>query len=617
MYSGVAVYEMEVNKVSVMRRRADSWLNATQILKVAGVDKGKRTKVLEKEILADEHEKVQGGYGKYQGTWITYKRGRDLCRQYGVEEALRPLLEYDMGQDGISVAGRGSITTPTKEQALAAQRKKLMYNGHPENRQPAQSPSGTFFKNISATAANAVNAINKARLDSPVSRPGSSKKKPVQTRRPSQPLESSLPGSSQHSSQTLHSEASLGNVPRLEPAFEATYTPPRFTNHQSSGSNLDMHAPAAKRARPSSRGVNMSMKVRKTTASNNNDFLAYQPAAFPTTMVDGAFGGLPPLPQPTTPVDQEKQRLLIELFMDPLQTDFSNHPAFERLAGEDLDIPMDVTAHTALHWAATLARISLLRALIFKGASIYRVNVGGETALIRAAFTTNNLDNGSFPYLLELLGPTIEMRDGRGRTLLHHIAVSSAVHKKGPACKYYLESLLEFVVRQGSAPSSQVNSFNGDLGLAPPRPRAIGLARFMTDMVNATDRAGDTALNLVARIGNKSIIQQLLEVGASPIIPNHGGLKPVDFGVGGDPDPADASLSSQQSIPNSEKTMVNRVAESSRDLMSCKYQPFQLTSLTMNTWRAVPLCIEPPSFPVEIASTNPLFRSDDCPCINS
>jgi regulatory protein SWI6 len=52
-----------------MRRRGDSFVNATQILKVAGVDKGRRTKILEKEILPGKHEIVQGGYGKYQGTW--------------------------------------------------------------------------------------------------------------------------------------------------------------------------------------------------------------------------------------------------------------------------------------------------------------------------------------------------------------------------------------------------------------------------------------------------------------------------------------------------------------------------------------------------------------------
>lgn len=69
-YSGVAVYEMLIQGVSVMRRRADSYLNATHILKLAGMDKGKRTKILEREVVIGEHEKVQGGYGKYQGTWL-------------------------------------------------------------------------------------------------------------------------------------------------------------------------------------------------------------------------------------------------------------------------------------------------------------------------------------------------------------------------------------------------------------------------------------------------------------------------------------------------------------------------------------------------------------------
>lgn len=69
VYSSVPVYEIMCRGIAVMRRRADSYLNATQILKVAGVDKGKRTKILEKEILTGTHEKVQGGYGKYQGTW--------------------------------------------------------------------------------------------------------------------------------------------------------------------------------------------------------------------------------------------------------------------------------------------------------------------------------------------------------------------------------------------------------------------------------------------------------------------------------------------------------------------------------------------------------------------
>lgn len=43
VYSGVPVFEMMCRNVAVMRRRADSYLNATQILKVAGTrDSNKR-----------------------------------------------------------------------------------------------------------------------------------------------------------------------------------------------------------------------------------------------------------------------------------------------------------------------------------------------------------------------------------------------------------------------------------------------------------------------------------------------------------------------------------------------------------------------------------------------
>lgn len=57
----IPVFEAMIRGISVMRRTADSWVNATQILKVAGIPKSARTKILEKEILSGTHEKVQGG----------------------------------------------------------------------------------------------------------------------------------------------------------------------------------------------------------------------------------------------------------------------------------------------------------------------------------------------------------------------------------------------------------------------------------------------------------------------------------------------------------------------------------------------------------------------------
>jgi hypothetical protein len=51
-----------------MRRRHDNWINATHILKAAGFDKPARTRILERDVQKDVHEKIQGGYGKYQGS---------------------------------------------------------------------------------------------------------------------------------------------------------------------------------------------------------------------------------------------------------------------------------------------------------------------------------------------------------------------------------------------------------------------------------------------------------------------------------------------------------------------------------------------------------------------
>lgn len=575
---------METHGVAIMRRRHDSWLNATQILKVAGIDKGKRTKVLEKEILSGRHEKVQGGYGKYQGTWVSYDRGVEFCRQYGVEEMLRPLLQYDMGQDGMTVAGQGNVDTPTKEQAMAAQRKRNMLSGGIDNRPTGNSPNGTFFKNISKTAANAVNAINKARFDSPAPRPGTGNKYSGPARRPSQQMfgsqESAFAGSSQQSMQSLHSENSFSNS-QLDPALRVPFYPASQDQNQ----NGDFQEPPRKRARPSSTqdpfGNDLELSMIDGSAEQADPF-HYQHSH---RNVGSSFTGLAPLPQPTTKMAMERQQLLMSLFLDQSQSDFSAHPALLRLSSEDLDLPIDGTAHTALHWAATLARPALVRALIRKGASIFRLNGGGETALIRASQTTNNMDNNTFSELLDLLGPTIEVRDGRGRTVLHHIAVSSAVPGRAAACRYYLESLLEFVVRQGSNANSAQNSFTNTLfnetqdSNVPPPMKSIGLARFMNEIVNSPDMSGDTALNLAARIDNKSIIHQLLEIGADPTIPNRGGLKPVDFGVGGEPEPYNERQQTSL-VTRNEGPQTSKVNESSQDLMSCEHSPPYLFILT-------------------------------------
>ncbi|KAM0191597.1 hypothetical protein ACHAPA_007102 [Fusarium lateritium] len=523
-YSGVDVYEMEVNNIAVMRRRNDSWLNATQILKVAGVDKGKRTKILEKEIQTGEHEKVQGGYGKYQGTWIKFDRGVQVCRQYGVEELLRPLLTYDMGQDG-GVAGQGDFNTPTKEQAMAAQRKRL-YNQSADGR--PNGISGTFFKNISTTASHAVAAISKARFDSPGprSRNGPSRA-PSFSRQASMQNGDDFPSNSQQSFASDYGQQvdSAYSTQQVNNSMQITEPePPRkrqrvtMTPAESFsggyGSNMDMYAAA----------------FPGSPTEPNESFIYTQSAIQDRSPIEEGNGPLPPLPYEMSPDIEMKRNMLMSLFLEAPGTDPTKHDMLRTYTPLELDMPIDLQSHTALHWAATLARMPLLRALIAAGASPARVNASGETALMRACLVTNSQDHNSFPDLLEVLGGTIEARDHKGRTVLHHIAVTSAVKGRNAASRYYLESLLEWVVRQGSAPNSQNTQTNGN-GSQAASPK-MGIARFMSEIVNAQDSVGDTALNIASRIGNRSIISQLLEVGADPNIANRVGLRPLDFGIG-------------------------------------------------------------------------------------
>lgn len=543
---------MEVNSIAVMRRRNDSWLNATQILKVAGVDKGKRTKILEKEIQTGEHEKVQGGYGKYQGTWIRFERGVEVCRQYGVEDLLRPLLTYDMGQDG-GVAGRGDLNTPTKEQAMAAQRKRMYNSANAEGR--TNGAAGTFFKNISSTASNAVAAISKARFDSPGPRGRNGPTRPPSfSRQSSMQNPDDFPGNSQQSF-----ASDYGN--QVDSAY-STQNTQVFSGDEPVRKRQRVLTPSDSFGAYTAQSMDLYANNFPGSPTEPNESFIYSQAGINVNTDDGV--PLPPLPYELSPEADQKRSILMGLFMDSNIKDYSKQEALQTLSPLDLDSPIDTANHTALHWAATLARIPLLRALISAGADPFRVNGVGETALMRACQVTNNSDQSSFPELLDVLGNTIEVRDSKGRTVLHHIAVASAVKGRSQSSRYYLESLLEWVVRQGSAPSSQTAP-SGSASV----PK-INLGRFMSEIVNAQDKSGDTALNIVARINNKSIISQLLEVGADPGISNNNGLRPVDFGIKGN---GEEGANGEVGDRNGNVDSSQKCRESSDEIINCEFIP--------------------------------------------
>lgn len=126
----VPVYELKVAGDHVMRRRADDWINATHILKVAGFDKPARTRILEREVQKGVHEKIQGGYGKYQGTWVPLGEGRGLAEKHGVLDRIINIFDY--------VAGDHSPPPAPKHTTAASNRPKQNKPAPPPKKVVAQ-----------------------------------------------------------------------------------------------------------------------------------------------------------------------------------------------------------------------------------------------------------------------------------------------------------------------------------------------------------------------------------------------------------------------------------------------------------------------------------------------
>ncbi|KAF2721916.1 apses-domain-containing protein [Polychaeton citri CBS 116435] len=139
-YSNVPVYEYTVEGNHVMRRRADDWINATHILKVADYDKPARTRILEREVQKGVHEKVQGGYGKYQGTWIPLQDAQVLAERNGVLHRLRPIFDYVAGDRSPPPAPKHTTAAPSKPRAS---------KGAATQRRPAGKKTKPTFTNRS------------------------------------------------------------------------------------------------------------------------------------------------------------------------------------------------------------------------------------------------------------------------------------------------------------------------------------------------------------------------------------------------------------------------------------------------------------------------------------
>lgn len=171
----------------------------------------------------------------------------------------------------------------------------------------------------------------------------------------------------------------------------------------------------------------------------------------------------------------------------------------------DVDTILDDKGHTALHLAASMGRQHTVCHLISAGADIHRGNFAGETPLMRASIDTHNSDQQCFNLLVTSLHPSIRTLDTSKKSVLHHIMYLAGIQGRAICARYYLDQIFLWIA------SNQGGDFKS--------------------IIDLQDEYGDTALNIAARVGNRSLVRTLLDVGANRILPNKLGLRPGDFGV--------------------------------------------------------------------------------------
>ncbi|KAK7061014.1 transcriptional regulator swi6 [Paramarasmius palmivorus] len=539
VYSSVQVYECMIRGIAVMRRRGDSFVNATQILKVAGVDKGRRTKILEKEILPGKHEIVQGGYGKYQGTWVPLERGRDIALQYGVLPLLAPLFDFTPSTNSLSAlpVSTPNISASPRPLSASSSYSSLGGTGMPGMLAPPPIMPGSALRLLNQGRAQGLFTPSTSSAGPSVTRTAQSASPALPYHQPQSPFTAA--SQTPPPPQTLkrqRSETEPEAAPITNDVQMKDVPKPAPTVPQTNGATAPDENPSpAKRARKESTPPSQELLAPPPTQQQQQPSVppfidgnarpvsvasGKQPSATPTSEVirHPRFATKPSFPRnldPTLPLKDTRRTAVISSICqtdDPtavltLLRDIAPLPANQNAPSSsqsptfDVDTILDDQGHTALHLASSLSRQATVRALLAEGADVHRGNHLGETPLIRTILATHAYSAQSISDLLQagLAKAILTVDTSRKSVFL------AGVKGRAAAARYYLDQVFLWIAQKMDADFACI--------------------------VDLQDEHGDTALNIAARVGNRSMVRVLLDVGANRTLMNKLGLRPGDFGV--------------------------------------------------------------------------------------
>ncbi|KAG0669117.1 hypothetical protein C6P45_004058 [Maudiozyma exigua] len=574
-YSDTDVFECYVKGFEVnivMRRMRDDWVNITQIFKVAKFSKAQRTKVLEKESMTMPHEKIQGGYGRFQGTWAPLPSAIILAAKYNIADpVVTQLLQFQFDPNNPprrrsrnSVLRRSSpgmkITSPSS------------YNKTPKRKGNSSVRKNTKNKNLIPNPSPLHNVAFET---------------PQQYHRNSVSYSTN---NNNNSSITMHHV--IGNIPNINGPYNATQKPLQFYpiptnsrnnvlphdrrdvnqsfnnctlnsnsaahnnfqggNNMDNGSNfsdingLQMVNETVDSIRPRERTIKRKSKSKQSctnvefysenkagepfdntvhtmnsalqnnySAGSNIDVFSTTDNRTPLSSRSNSSQYLPQNQEFNTNDDNTIETLNAneykEALLQVLATENFDEQT-EQLIGKlyypppnfDINFIIDGQGHTALHWAAALANLPLVKLLVGINANLTIYNNLGINCITKAVFYNNCYKKQVFPEMIRLLKTCLMNPDANRRLPIHYLVeLSVNPSKDQKIIASYIDTILT------------------TLGEESPQ--------LLKSYLDFQDNMGNTALHLAALNLNVTLWNKLSSLGASMDIVNGENETPVSI----------------------------------------------------------------------------------------
>lgn len=477
------MYECLVGDSPIMRRCKDDWVNATQILKLCNFPKAKRTKILEKGVQQGQHEKVQGGYGRFQGTWIPLADARRLADEYGITADMVPVLYLDLDDPAMIIPKKskppsGSLAnkdgTPIKRKYAKKTKKETtpkkmkLDNGLPpqavfgQDYPPPLSRGGSLMSQVSQTM----------HLQQQMMAPHMP---------PTFQLLEFMSNGLMNGSQRLpmNSFQSYNQMPAPVQTYQGMVPQAKqFGNFgpMEETSQLLMYHQHQKGTLSSTNDTNWSQEEH--TRDSDTSLSSGDGKGSKVHMVgDNSYAS-----QLLRFFNEDNAPIPYFLYNPP--------PEF------DINEAIDDEGHTTLHWAASIGNLSLAQLLLSKNANALTVSNYGLNPLSKCIAFNNCYDLRNFPLMIDALEMCLINTDINGRTPLHYLCQYLKVKSKLPALSYYLQVIFSKLTAMSN--NSKTNTSN-----------------LLQIVVDHQDVSGDTCLHIAARAGSTQFVKFLLGQGAS------------------------------------------------------------------------------------------------------